>query len=210
MKIIKVSTELEMSVHEFPEGTMREQNKALYDLIGNGCDIVEHVMPKRLYRELKMPSTPVKEPGKCVSMLIDEEGRLKPNKANLIGSYLYEFDKHGCPIVGNILFIGEKMGDDGVEFCGISEENFSLLETELKNMITAMKTTVPQFLYGGISNSYIGRLQAHIRRTDIRRSQNEGIPGTVPESIWTLYQRCEERRTPWTISCQHHLGPCIG
>lgn len=37
-----------------------------------------------------------------------------------------------------------------------------------------------------------------------------GIPGTVPESIWTLYQRCEERRTPWTISCQHHLGPCIG
>ena len=133
MKIIKVSTELEMSVHEFPEGTMREQNKALYDLIGNGCDIVEHVMPKRLYTELKMPSTPVKEPGKCVSMLIDEEGRLKPNKANLIGSYLYEFDKHG-----------EKMGDDGVEFCGISEENFSLLETELKNMITAMKATVKE------------------------------------------------------------------
>ena len=91
MKIIKVSTELEMSVHEFPEGTMREQNKA-----------------------------------------------------NLIGSYLYEFDKHGCPIVGNILFIGEKMGDGGVEFCGISEENFSLLETELKNMITAMKATVKE------------------------------------------------------------------
>lgn len=105
MKIIKVSTELEMSVHEFPEGTMREQNKVLYGLIGNGCDLVEHVMPKRLYTELKMPSSPVKEPGKCVSMLIDEEGRLKPNKANLIGSYLYEFDKHGCPIVGNILFL---------------------------------------------------------------------------------------------------------
>ncbi len=83
MKIIKVSTELEMSVHEFPEGTMREQNKVLYGLIGNGCDLVEHVMPKRLYTELKMPSSPVKEPGKCVSMLIDEEGRLKPNKANL-------------------------------------------------------------------------------------------------------------------------------
>lgn len=56
MKIIKVSTELEMSVHEFPEGTMREQNKVLYGLIGNGCDLVEHVMPKRLYTELKMPS----------------------------------------------------------------------------------------------------------------------------------------------------------
>ena len=47
-------------------------------------------------------------PGECVSMLIDEEGRLKPNRANLIGSYLYEYDKHGCPILGNILFIGER------------------------------------------------------------------------------------------------------
>lgn len=45
MKIIKVSTELEMSVHEFPEGTMREQNKVLYGLIGNGCDLVEHCLP---------------------------------------------------------------------------------------------------------------------------------------------------------------------
>ena len=82
MKIIKVSTELEMSVHEFPSGTIREHNKALCELIGNGCDLVEHVMPKRLYTELKMPSSPVKEPGKCVSMLIDEEGRLKPNLIN--------------------------------------------------------------------------------------------------------------------------------
>ena len=55
MKIIKVSTELEMSVHEFPSGTIREHNKALCELIGNGCDLVEHVMPKRLYTELKMP-----------------------------------------------------------------------------------------------------------------------------------------------------------
>ena len=42
MKIIKVSTELEMSVHEFPSGTIREHNKALCELIGNGCDLVEH------------------------------------------------------------------------------------------------------------------------------------------------------------------------
>ncbi len=142
MKIIKISTELEMSVHEFPAGTIREQNKGLCELIGNGCDTVERVMPRRLYTELKMSSTPVKTPGKCVSMLVDEEGRLKPNKANLIGSYLYECDKHGCPIAGNILFIGEQMGPDGIEFCGISDENFSLLETELKNMILAMKATV--------------------------------------------------------------------
>ena len=58
------------------------------------------------------------------SSLIDEEGLLKPNKANLVGCYLYEYHKHGHPIVGNILFVGEKVGNDGIEFCGISEENF--------------------------------------------------------------------------------------
>ena len=36
MKIIKISTELEMTIHDFPEGTMREQNKVLCELIGNG------------------------------------------------------------------------------------------------------------------------------------------------------------------------------
>lgn len=45
MKIIKISTEFEMTIHDFPEGTMREQNKVLCELIGNGCDIVEHVIP---------------------------------------------------------------------------------------------------------------------------------------------------------------------
>lgn len=51
-KIIKVSTELEVTVHDFPQGNMREQNRALYELIGNGCDMIEHVMPVRLYNEL--------------------------------------------------------------------------------------------------------------------------------------------------------------
>ena len=39
-KIIKVSTELEVTVHDFPQGNMREQNRALYELIGNGCDMM--------------------------------------------------------------------------------------------------------------------------------------------------------------------------
>lgn len=82
MKIIKISTEFEMTIHDFPEGTMREQNKVLCELIGNGCDIVEHVMPNRLYTMLKMSPTPTRMPGECVSMLIDEEGRLKPNRAS--------------------------------------------------------------------------------------------------------------------------------
>lgn len=77
MKIIKISTELEMTIHDFPEGTMREQNKALYELIGNGCDIVEHVMPKRLYTMLKMSPTPTRTPAKYMSYVPEVEKSLE-------------------------------------------------------------------------------------------------------------------------------------
>lgn len=140
-KIIKVSTGMEVTVHDFPEGSIREQNRVLYELIGNGCDMVEHVMPKRLYRELGHSNQPRVKNSKCVSMLIDEEGLLKENKPNLIGSYLYETDKHRQPIVGNVLFVGEAYEGDGISFTGIEPEAFEKLYTQLKNMAMAMKAT---------------------------------------------------------------------
>ena len=79
-KIIKVSTDLEVTVHDFPQGNMREQNRALYELIGNGCDMIEHVMPVRLYNELGHSNHVKRSNSKCVSMLIDEEGLLKDNE----------------------------------------------------------------------------------------------------------------------------------
>lgn len=141
MKLIKISTDLELSVHEFPDGTYEEQNQFLRELIGNGCDIYEHVMPDRLYTDLRMFDHPSKIPGQCVSMLVDEEGRSKENVPNLIGSYLYRSDQHGCPIMGNILFVGEEWGRDGINFCGIEDSVFELLELELNNLIFAMKAT---------------------------------------------------------------------
>lgn len=141
MKLIKISTDLEMTVHEFPDGTYEEQNQFLRELIGNYCRIYEHVMPKRLYSDLHMKDRPTKMPGQCVSMLIDEEGRLKENEPNLIGSYLYETDRHGCPIMGNVLFVGEEWSGDGIDFCGIEDSVFQLLELQLNNMIFAMKAT---------------------------------------------------------------------
>ncbi len=54
-KIIKVSTDLEVTVHDFPQGTIREQNKKLYDLIGNGCEMIEQVMQKG-DKELERPA----------------------------------------------------------------------------------------------------------------------------------------------------------
>lgn len=141
MKLIKISTDLELSVHEFPDGTHEEQNRFLQELIGNDCRIYEHVMPDRLYTELHMFDHPSKIPGQCVSMLIDEEGRLKENVPNLIGSYLYRSEQHGCPIMGNILFVGEEWGRDGIDFCGIEDSVFELLELELNNLIFTMKAT---------------------------------------------------------------------
>jgi hypothetical protein len=76
-------------------------------------------------------------------MLIDEEGRLKEKPVpNLIGSYLYETDKHNNPIMGNILFVGEEWSGDGIDFCGIEESVFNMLELQLNNMIYAMKATM--------------------------------------------------------------------
>lgn len=122
MKLIKISTDLELTVHDFPTGTHSEQNDYLRGLIGNDCELYEHVMPERLYTDLKMKDRPTKIPGQCVSMLIDEEGRLKPNTPNLIGSYLYKTDEHNQPIVGNVLFVGEEWSGDGIDFCGLEED----------------------------------------------------------------------------------------
>lgn len=81
-KIIKVSTDLEVTVHDFPQGTIREQNRQLCELIGNGCEMIEHVMPRRLYNELGHTTEVKRENSKCVAMLVDEEFLLK-NKLQL-------------------------------------------------------------------------------------------------------------------------------
>ena len=141
MKIIRVSTDLEITVHDFPTGTTAEQNQALRELIGNDCRLYEHVMPDRLYTVLKMSNRVSEVPGKCVSMLVDEEGLLKPNKLNRIGSYLYKTDEHGCPIAGNILFVGETWGGDGIDFCGIEENAFRILHEKLQKMALALQPT---------------------------------------------------------------------
>lgn len=134
MKLIKISTDLELSVHEFPEGNHAEQNEALRELIGNNCRIFEHVMPRRLYTEWEIKDHPGTIPGQCVSMLIDEEGRLKENVPNSVGGYLYCY-----PIMGNILFVGEEWTNDGIDFCGIEEETFKRLGMQLNHIITVMR-----------------------------------------------------------------------
>lgn len=140
MKLIKVSTALEVTVHEFPAGNYLEQNKALCGLIGNGCNHVEHVMPKRLYTELKQSNRVTKIPGQCVSMLVDEEFLFREGlEENIVGSYLYETDKHMNPILGNVLFVGEAWKGNGIGFCGIEETVFDRLHKQLVMMALQMR-----------------------------------------------------------------------
>lgn len=139
-KIIKVSTDLEVTVHDFPQENMREQNRALYELIGNGCDMIEHVMPIRLYNELGHSNHVKRSNSRCVSMLIDEEGLLKESETNLIGSYLYGTDWHGQRIVGNVLFVADAYIGDGIGFTGIESKTLETLYQQLKDMAKEMKT----------------------------------------------------------------------
>lgn len=86
---------------DYPEGTNMEQLHKFYKLIGNECEIVEVVHPKRLYT--------LTEEQYPVMMLVDEEYLYhKTAQVNPIASYLYETDVHGHPINGNVLIIGMK------------------------------------------------------------------------------------------------------
>lgn len=134
MKLIKITTDNEISVHEFPEGSYTVQNYALRELIGPRCELYEHVMPNRLYKELEGSNKVRKEKGSCVSMLIDEEGIYHDLDDNMVGSYLYETDKHGHAIVGNILIVGEVWTGDGIDFCGMSDIQFNLLYPKLEEL----------------------------------------------------------------------------
>ena len=134
MKIIRITTENEISVHEFPEGSYAMQNHTLRELIGPRCEIYEHVMPNRLQKELGGLNKVGKEKGSCVSMLIDEDGLYHDLDDNVVGSYLYETDKHGHVIVGNILIVGEVWTGDGIDFCGISDIQFNLLYLKLEEL----------------------------------------------------------------------------
>ena len=117
-KIIKVSTDLKVTVHDFPQGT-----------------ISEHVMPRRLYNELGHTTEVKSENSKCVAMLVDEEFLFKNEfQFNQIGCYLYETDKHGSVIMGNILFVGDTYTGDGITFSGIEEETFNKLYEQLKKL----------------------------------------------------------------------------
>lgn len=137
-KLVRVSTDLQVTIHDYPEGSYQMQNKALRKLIGKDCDLYESVSPKRLYSKVKIGKKMEKE-GHRMVMLVDEEGLLKSLESNILGSWLYETDKHGYPIAGNVLFVGTKYTGMGIDFCGISEDAAESLKKEFEEQIAKGK-----------------------------------------------------------------------
>lgn len=137
-KLVRVSTDLQVTIHDYPEGSYQMQNKALRKLIGKDCNLYESVSPKRLYSKVKIGKKMEKE-GHRMVMLVDEEGLLKSLESNILGSWLYETDKHGYPIAGNVLFVGTKYTGMGIDFCGISEDAAESLKKEFEEQIAKGK-----------------------------------------------------------------------
>ncbi len=134
-KMILITTDNEVKELEYPDGGLKSWEK-LKEHIGNRCELIEHVQPKRLYTEIGAGFEINKMPGSKVSMLVDEEFlyHCDKTKLNKIASYLYETDLHGYPILGNALIIGEKYENAGIEFCGMSEEQFDLVFSKLTEL----------------------------------------------------------------------------
>jgi hypothetical protein len=61
-------------------------------------------------------------PDKMV-MVVNEEGRLKNLKYNAFGCYIYGTEKHGNPIVGDIVFCRLDMTEDGQDLFALTDYN---------------------------------------------------------------------------------------
>ena len=78
-----------------------------------GCDWCEIIRPRRLPRGYVMVG--------------DEESKLKPNFENFVGSWFYETDKHGEPIVGPVMILKEVFGPEGPELDGLVDEDIDII-----------------------------------------------------------------------------------
>lgn len=134
MQIIKISASGDISLHEFSDdiGTLRA-------LIGPECNTAEHVRPKRLYTVLGGGAECTWNQGEAVAMLVDEEGYYHDLPVNFIASWLYETDKHGYPILGDVLIIGEYLDSDGIAFSGLCNTQIQLLLPQLMNLSDQIK-----------------------------------------------------------------------
>ena len=116
MKTVKVTPDNIISVIDVNFDDFRDLQKA----VGGRFEIVS---TKTLFETFKMP----------MILLVDEDGRMKQKEVNRLGSYFYDADRHGWPILGDIVFAiaaGEDIEapDDAEALKIFLKMNFSYLE----------------------------------------------------------------------------------
>ena len=117
MKGIVVTTDLEIRIEEFSD--------PLYKTVGSAVGgYIEHVHPMRLARPL------------C--MIVNEEGRLLDLPLNHIGSFFYGTDKHGAPIVGNIVIMKDGYRDGGPDIIGLDDAEVEQVKHTISTLISMM------------------------------------------------------------------------
>ena len=88
-------------------------------VIGNDCELLDHVRPARLYREFGQSQ----ERGQRVLMLVDENGYGKKLPVNRLATWLYNADDRntGNLILGNAVIVQEFIDDD-IDIGGVRDD----------------------------------------------------------------------------------------
>lgn len=97
--VLKLTTNHTVEIIEKPENVE-------YDWYADkiGCEWIEIVRPRYFNHKL----------------IVDEEGRLKTNKMNIIASAMYGTFEHGEPIVGDVLVVEEGLVNDEPSIIGFT------------------------------------------------------------------------------------------
>jgi len=117
MKALKVTT----------DGVIEtiEVSVPLHKTVGKIVGGFEIVRPRRLKRPL------------C--MIVDDVGLMKGLPFNPVGSYYYQTDMHGSPIVGDIVIMKEQMSYDGIDLIGLEDEEITELAIKATHIFKELK-----------------------------------------------------------------------
>ena len=123
MKTIKITADNKISIIDVDF----DNYKAIQKVIGG---YIETVKTQKMFDYF----------GRPVLMLVDEDEYEKQLSGNAVGSFMYDFEKYGLPILGDIIF-AQPAGMYGEDMEGIGEpeetmqmlmQRFSFLETVQK------------------------------------------------------------------------------
>ncbi len=103
MKTIKISADNKISIVDVDF----DDYKAIQREIGG---YIETVKTQKMFDYF----------GRPVLMLVDEDGYMKNLEINTVGSFLYDLERHGLPVLGDIIFC-QPAGEYGKDMEGIGE-----------------------------------------------------------------------------------------